>query len=268
QDIFIGLGSFQSSIDIWSPYGWNFKRDYAIAVAGQYFNYPGTVSNEDVLKAVKAMEEVRDEHPEDAFNHYALINVYNEVASINKEKYTQEAEAEAKIALEISPGRQEIYFYLAKTKTIEGDYAGALSLLKTALDENPNVPDSHFYYGLLAYATGDNNTGYNEVKTAMAMGRQWSTFNEPRVIAGFFADSGHLAEAIELYKTAWDMSSHSDIDSEIKLGVAYFYQKQYAEAKSYLEDAVGRIDITKSPSYAQLEPIFRQLGINPVPPKQ
>lgn len=263
QDIFIGLGSFEDSINTWSPYSWNFKRDYAIAVAGQYFNYPGTVADEDVLKAISAMEEVRDEHPEDAFNHYALINLYNEVANIDKKKYTQEAEAEAKIALEISPNRQEIYFYLAKTKTIEGDYAGALSMLKKALDENPKAPDSHFYYGILAYAVGDNATGYSEIKTAMSMGRRWSTFYEPRVVAGFFADSGHLGEAIELYKTAWGMSFQSDIESEIKLGIAYFYNGQYEEAKSYLKDAVGKIDITKSGSYAQVEQILRQLGISP-----
>ena len=56
----MGLRSFRNSVDSWSPYSWNFKRDYAIAVAGQYFNYPGTVSDEDVLKAVEAMEQVRD----------------------------------------------------------------------------------------------------------------------------------------------------------------------------------------------------------------
>ena len=261
QNIFAGLRSFESAVNTWSPYLWNFKRDYAIAVAGQYFNYPGTVADEDVLKAVKAMEDVRDEHPEDAFNHYALVNLYNEVANIDKKKYTQKAEAEAKIALEISPGRQETYFYLAKTKVIEGDYAGAFSLLKKVLDDNPKVPDSHFYYGLLAFAVGEQTIGYNEIKTALSMGRKWNIFYEPRTVGGFFADSGHLDEALELYKTAWSMSSNSDIESEVKIGVAYFYKGQYDEAKFYLKDAVGKFDIKKSPSYSQLEPILKQLGI-------
>jgi len=261
QNIFMGLRSFEDSVNVWSPYSWNFKRDYAIAVAGQYFNSPGTVADEDVLKAIKAMEEVRDEHPEDAFNHYALVNLYNEVASIDKKGYTQKAEDEAKIALGISPDRQEIYFYLAKTKTIEGDYAGSLSLLKRVLDYSPKVPDAHFYYGLLAYATGDKNDGYKEIKAAIDMGRQWSSFNEPRVVAGFFADSGHLNEAIELYKTAWAMSYGSDIESEIKMGVAYFYAGQYDQAKFYLKDSMSKFDIRKSPSYDQLVPIARQLGI-------
>ncbi len=263
QDIFMGLRSFRDSVDSWSPYSWNFKRDYAIAVTGQYFNYPGTVSDEDVLKAVEAMEQVRDEHPADAFNHYALVNLYNEIAAIDPKQYTAKAEAEAKIAFEMSPKRQEIYFYLAKTKTIEKDYAGAFKLLKEALDEDTKVADSHFYYGLLAFAIGDKNTGYSEVKTAISMGREWKTLYEPRTIAGFFADAGHLDEAIDLYKTAWDMSYHSDVESEIKLGVAYFYAGKRDVAKAYLKEAIGSFDVASSPSYGQLKPILDELGIQP-----
>ncbi len=261
QKIFLGLRSFEKSVSIWSPYSWNFKRDYAIAVAGQYFNYPGTVADEDVLKAVKAMEETRDEHPADAFNHYALVNIYNEVADINKNEYTAKAEKEAEIALKISPRRQEALFLLAKTKTIKGDYAGALSILKGALEDNPKVADAHFYYGIVAFATGDKTTGYNEVKTAISMGREWKTFYEARTAAGFFADSGHIDEALELYKTAWGMSYQSDLETEIKLGVIYFFKGQRDVAKTYLEDAVKKFDVAKSPSYAQLEPILKQLGI-------
>lgn len=261
QNIFLGLRSFEKSDSTWSPYSWNFKRDYAIAVAGQYFNYPGTVSDEDALRAINAMEQVRDEHPRDAFNHYALVNLYNEVSSIDQKQFLPAAEAEAKEALSISPGRQEVYFYLAKTKTIEKDYAGALDILKKALDEDPKVADSRFYYGLLAFATGDKVAGYREIKTALTMGRKWKTFYEPRTVAGFFADFGHLDEAIQLYKTAWDMSQHGDLDTEVKLGVAYFYAGRYDEAKQYLEDALKKFDASKSPSYEQLRPILQKLGI-------
>lgn len=262
QEIFLGLRSFNTSISIWSPYSWNFKRDYAIAVAGQYFNYPGTVADEDALKAIRAMEEVRDEHPQDAFNHYALVNLYNEVAAIDKKEFTAKAEKEAKEALEISPNRQETYFYLAKTKTIEGDYAGALSILKNILEKSPNVPDAHFYYGIMAFATGDQVNGYKEIKKAINMKREWVNFKEPRTVAGFFADSGHLKEAIELYKTAWGMSEHSDVETEIKLGAAYFYDNQYDQARFYLGDAVKKFDIEKSQSYKDIEPILNRLGIS------
>lgn len=262
QDIFLGLRSFEKAVLTWSPYSWNFKRDYAIAVAGQYFNYPGTVSDEDALNAIGAMEQVRDEHPHDAFNHYALVNLYNEVANIDPKRFLPAAEAEAEAALVISPGRQEAYFYLAKTKTIKKDYTAALDILKKALDENPKVPDSHFYYGLLAFATGDKLTGYQEVKTALTMGRKWKTFHEPRTVAGFFADSGHLDEAILFYKTAWGMSQGGDLDTEVKLGVAYFYAGRYDEAKQYLEDALKKFNVSKSPSYEQLKPILEKLGIS------
>lgn len=260
QDIETGLRNFREGISLWSPYLWNFKRDYGIAVAGQYFNRPGTVSNDDALLAVQSMEEARDEHPLDAFNHYALVNMYNEVFSIDRQRFLSAAESEANIALRQSPGRQVVYFYLAKTKTLKGDYPGALAILKTALEEDPKVPDAHFYYGLVAFANKENDLGYREIKTAIGMGRRWVSFYEPRVVAGYFADSGHLQEAVGLYETALKMVP-DDLETEIKLGATYFFTGNRDLAKKYLSDAARKFDFKKSPSYSEFKPILENLGI-------
>jgi len=251
----------QSSFAIWSPYNWNIKRDYAIAVAEAYFYNPGLISDEQVVEAVRAMEEARDEHPLDAYNHYALVDLYNEISDINPSLYLKEAEEETQTALRLSPNRQEVYFSLAKTKTLEGNYQGATDLLKYALNLNPKVPDAHFYYGLLAFAQGDMNSGYTEIKTAIEMGRPWKNYYEPRTVANFFAQSGHLTEARDLYTTALNMSRNNDLDSEIKLGVVYYFLGDYGLAKKYLSGAIQKFNVKNSPSWSQLKPILDSLGI-------
>ncbi|MCR4328071.1 MAG: O-antigen ligase family protein [Patescibacteria group bacterium] len=265
QDIKEGIKSFKDSVAIPNPYSWNFARDYAIAVAGQYFNYPGTVSDADVLDAVAAMESVRDEHPHDAFNHYELANLYNEVARIDIEKYTAAAERELDIAFTQSPRRQVIYFYLAKTFTIKGEYDRAFIALKKALDEDPKVPDAHFYYGILAYGTGDFDLGYKEIKTAIDMGREWINFNEARVVGNFFAGSGHVDDAILAYHTALGINS-DDLQSATSLGLAYYQKKDIVNAHKYLSDVAARVNMSKLPDYAvRIKPVLDALGISNSP---
>lgn len=255
-----GIYSFKSAAATWSPYRWNFQRDSAIEVAQAYFYSPGVISGDDALAAVRAAEEVRDQHQLDAYNHYALVNIYNEVSALNPKKFLAAAERGALRALELSPNRQEVYFYLAKTKSLEGDNQSSLQILKKALDLDPKVPDAHFYYGLLAFATGNPALGYDEIKQAMKLGRRWVNFYEPRAVAGYFADAGHLSEAVKLYETAFSMQP-DDLETQIKLGVAYFFNKQINEATWHLTAAGKRFDFRTSPAYSQLRPILEELRI-------
>ncbi len=259
---FLAIQNFKNAILIPTPYSWNFERDYAAEVVQTYFYNPNFVPKDEVETALAAMRQAAAEHPLDAYNHYALVDLYNQASDVNPEQYLAAAEQEAEIALRLSPKRQEVYFSLAKTKTLKKDYPAALTLLKKALDLDPKVPDAHFYYGLVLYASG-NQAGYSEIIQALALGRQWKDFNEPTVVGGFFADSGHLKEAIEFYKIALTLSDQKDLEIEVKLGVAYFYDGQYAKATGYLEDVGKKFDFSKSPSYSQLQPILEKLHISP-----
>ena len=253
------IGNFRTAIEPWSPYQWNLKRDYATAVAEAYFNNPGLVKPDDAVKAVHAMEEVAAEHPLDAYNHYALVDLYNQIVDIDKEKYLDAAEREGRIALELSPNRQEVMFSLAKTKSLRADYKGALAILRTAIDLDPKVADGHFYYGLIAFADGNPITGYKELKTSIDLGRRWKNANEPRVVGNFFANSGHLDEAIELYKVS--LSLREDLETEIKLAIAYYFGGKKELAREKLRQIARTYDFTKSTAYPTLQPILRDLGI-------
>jgi O-antigen ligase/tetratricopeptide (TPR) repeat protein len=255
-----GIEDFKKSIAVWSPYAWNFARDYVAEVAQTYFYNPGIIPNDEVWLALRAMEKVRDEHPLDAYNHYALVDMYNQTSDLDPGKLLSSAEREAAIALEQSPDRQEVYFSLAKTKSLEGDNNAAIDLVKHAIELAPGVPDGHFYYGVLAFANKDSDTGYKELKMAIDLGRKWKNFYEPRVVAGFFADYGHLSEAIELYKTALKMQP-GDLETEIKLGVAYFFNNQKDEARDLLRGAAAHFDFTKSSAYGELKPILDELHV-------
>jgi tetratricopeptide (TPR) repeat protein len=143
---------------------------------------------------------------------------------------------------------------------LEGDNEGALAQAKVALDLDPKVPDSHFYYGMLAFAVGKNDLGYEEVKTALALGRTWHNFYEPRVAADYFADADHLSEAIDLYRAALSLEPR-DLETEIKLGAAYFLTGQNDLARQYLLEAASRFDFATSPQYPQYKPILDALQI-------
>ncbi len=255
-----GIEYFKKAINIWTPYRWNFERDYAMAVVEAYFYNPGAISSQQAEDALQAMENARDAHPLDAYNHYALVDLYNEISDLNLPKYTALAEKEAKIALELSPDRQEVYFSLAKTKTLKKDYPAALDLLKYTLSLDPKVADAHFYYGLVAYAAGDNITGYNEIKESLRLGRQWKNANEPRVVANFFADSGHLDEAIDLYQKSLELEPQNP-ETMIKLGIAYFLAGNRDLAKKYISEVTVKYNLRGNPSFDQVKPILDSLGI-------
>lgn len=254
------IASFKEALRFWSPYNWNIKRDYALAVSEMYFYHPEIVPRQEAREAIAAMEEVSREHPRDAYNHYALVDMYNQVSAIEPETILPKAEKEAQIALALSPDRQEVYFSLAKTKSLQGDNKTALEILQKALNLNPKVPDAHFYYGLIAFADNKPDLGYREIKLAIELGRKWRNANEPRVAANFFADSGHLEEAVDLYKASL-LFEPENLETKVKLGIAYYFLGQKDIAVKYILEVAKGFDFRTSPSYNELKPIFEDLGL-------
>ncbi len=251
--------SFEKAIALPTPYRWNIQRDYAAAITQAYFYNPTSVSVEAVRRAIKGMEEVAEKHPLDAYNHYALVDMYNEASDADPQ-YLSKAEKQAEIALSLSPNRQQVLFSLAKTKTLKKENLVALDILKKALDLEPKVPDAHFYYGLLAHVVGQKDLAYKELKEAIAMGRQWKNVNEPILVGNFFADQGHLSDAIMAYKQAGLMDPEN-LEVMAKLGVAYYFAGDRDLARIELQKLKNKTDLRSSPGYADMAPILRALGL-------
>lgn len=162
---------FREAIAIWSPYRWNFMREYATALSGAYYSNPAGIPKEVVLEAASAMEQAAEEHPLDFWNHLALVDLYNQISAIAPEEFLKRAEKEGEIALKLSPKRQEIYFSLGKTKALKGDFASAAELAREALLLDEEVADSHFYYGLFSLMKGDRETARLEIGRALELGK-------------------------------------------------------------------------------------------------
>ena len=252
------VANFRQGIELWTPYRSNFKRDYATTVAETYF-YNGLSSQDEVRRAVTAMEEVASEHPKDSYNHQVLIDIYNQVSDVDPD-FLKKAEREAEIALSLSPNRQEIYFSLAKTKYIQGKVKESFEILKRAIELNDKVPDAHFYYGLLAFENREPELGYREIKKALALGKKWKRYHEPRVVGNYFADAGYLPEAIELYKQALELEP-SDLDARMNLGIVYFLVGKRELARSNILEVSRNFNLKQSPRYQDVKPILDELGI-------
>ena len=206
------------------------------------------------------MARVASEHPLDAYNYYALVDMYNQTVDIDPKGHIEKAEQAGARALELSPNRQQVIFSLAKTRSLAGDPEGAVLTAEKGLDLDPLVPDAHFYYGLLSYAAGDSKQGYESLKQAISLGRKWKTVNEPLTVGNFFGDSGHLDEAITLYKQAKEISS-DHLEVRIKLGIAYFLTGQRDEARKEIREVMDRVDIKTVARYKDIQPILRNLGL-------
>lgn len=161
-----GVVALQAEAATWNVYQWDFFRDSASTVAQAYFDEPAVIPTSTVVGAIAEMNQVVAGHPNDAYNHYLLAEIYNFTYEIDPQSYLAGATVQEQAALQLSPDRQQIYYDIAKTKSLEGDLPGALAAMKQALDLDPNVADSHFYYGILALASGDSATGYAEIETA------------------------------------------------------------------------------------------------------
>jgi tetratricopeptide (TPR) repeat protein len=181
--------------------------------------------------------------------------MYNQVSDIDPARLLAAAERESALALALSPQRQEIYFSMSKTKALRGDYVGARDILKTALDFDPKVVDAHFYYGLLLSANKDFKGGYEELKKAISLGKTWKNYYEPRVVANYFMDAGHMDEAVALYKEALRLNPDgageiliyplSEGETRINSGIIFYSQAKNVSQR-YLHEAIGFYDAVLS----------------------
>ena len=252
--------NFKSAAAGWNPYGWMMKRDYAVAIATAYFKDPEKISDGEARLAVQAMEEVVHEHPYDAQSRAILVNVYNQVSDVDPQ-YLARAEREAQEALKLSPRRQEIYFYLAKTKTLQRENEEALEILRSAIDLAPEVSQGHFYYGLVAFAGNKPEQGFLEVEKAIALGLNVRDKDELMVAANYYVDNGYASRTVPLYKKMVEIDD-SDIEAKLKLGVAYYLSGEFDGARRYILEAGREFDFKDSNLYLPLKPIFQDLGLN------
>lgn len=85
-------------------------------------------------------------------------------------KYYDFAAENFAAANKIAPKRQDVYFLMAKVALLKGDAEKAIGYNKAALDINPSVPVSHWFYALTLVAAGREDEGIKEIYTSLELG--------------------------------------------------------------------------------------------------
>lgn len=257
------LVAFSAGLDTATPYIDDIRKNFAGTVMQaeeQGLQYPNISDLQAKLRS--EMQAVIQRNPEEFYNYLLLAQFEINFRNFNS-SYVNEAEVLANKALELSPNRQQTYLFLAKIKTIRGDISGAFATLDKVIALNPIAGDPHFYYGLLAYGTGDVKKGAAEIAKAGSLGRYVQRPEEAIALGNFIGDYEHdYAKAISYYSEALTMSNKIEQPNVLlKLALAYYYNHDFDTSRKTFLELASKIDMTKLPIYEKLIPILKQVKV-------
>ena len=117
-------------------------------------------------------------------------------------KYMDQAEWAYSEAAKLSPKRQQVYYSWGRLRLARRDYAGALEVIKKSLNDNPRIPDSHWYVGLTYYMSGDKENAKREIDEAIKLNYAWKSAHEPSLVGDLYFDAKDYKTAAMYYEKA------------------------------------------------------------------
>jgi O-antigen ligase/tetratricopeptide (TPR) repeat protein len=269
RDLNSSLDSLKAAVKTPTPY-----QDYALLTLASVVKeaYTDGIIYPDLANLQKQIVDgvrgVIERHPQNYFYYTLLADLENSFYKFDQ-NYLRDAEALEQKALELSPKRQQVYYVMAKTKLLEGDRESAMQDFQTAIDLNPDAGDPHFYFGILAYESGDAKKGAVEIQRAKELGRSPKDAEEAIALGDLAGDVGNDYEAaIDYYKQAEAMSMWSvangdklRLSAELKLATAYYLNGDMEQARTAFRDLKAKgVDFLSLPS---LKPVLEELGVTP-----
>lgn len=175
-----------SALERVSPYKAETRDELAKVVTAILQNSRGLTRDDALRMMLKVREEYKknlEAHPNDVyFNlNYAQWNMM--MASIFDQSYYLDAEEAMLRAKELSPRRQQIFFSLMKMYVLRGRYAEAALLGKEVIALNPDISQSHWYYGEALARSGEEAEGFKEMRGAIhgQFGEPYGNWNPPEM---------------------------------------------------------------------------------------
>ena len=167
-----GIELFKKSLSYTTPYKSEYRFDLFASVAGAISkNLPVPNLEQNINVILEESEKAISAHPNNAAYYTDLLKLYNILAEKGRDPHIISwAEMYGKKSLELSPNRQETLYYLARTALLKGDTELAVSLTKHAVDVEPSINVSHWYFGLALIANNRGSEGIVEIKKALALG--------------------------------------------------------------------------------------------------
>ncbi len=228
-------------------------QDAAIQL-GQNSKIPADVKEGFVKLAIDGMNLALAKEPLNVRFMMMLSSVYLSAASANN-SYLADADVLLQKALELSPTRQELYFYLGQIRMYQGRPEEALSLFKRAVELNDKVSLSHWNYGIIAIGVGQKDLGEQEIKKAKELGHSFGSSDIKQVINAY-TRTNDLPSIVALYQE-WILQAPGDASAYAGLAGAYAEAGDKQKAKEFALQAAA-VD----PSYKdQAEQFVKELGI-------
>ncbi len=147
----------------------------------------------------------------------------------------QDGIREARSALKVSPGSAEAYTVLGQAFAKAGQFAEAENAYRESVRRKPSDWHGHLLLGLFYYSRGRNA----EARAAWEEARKLTPDNEVvhRNLAALDMGEGKFQQASEQLAKAVKFEPNARTYST--LGVAYYYQRRYAEAEAALKSGVA-----------------------------
>ena len=167
-----GIISFKKSLSYFSPYKSEYQFDLIASVAGAIEKKLVFPNLEDSVNfMIQEADKAVIVHPKDAAKYTDMARVYNILGTRGRDpEILAQAEIFGKKSLELSPGRQETLYYLARTALLKNDASSAVNFAKQALLIDPGIRQSHWYLGLAYIASNQRLEGITEIKKALDIG--------------------------------------------------------------------------------------------------
>jgi Flp pilus assembly protein TadD len=121
---------------------------------------------------------------------------------------------------------------------LQGNYQGAVEVLRQAVTKKPDLAEAHYYLGMALYRLNIFDQAEPELREALKL--RGNNYPDAHFGLGmlFFRKRENEAAVREL-KTAIDQRNGSYPDASNVLGVIYFNQKNYGEAVVHFRHAVA-----------------------------
>ncbi len=211
-DIKISAELYRDALSIKTPYTAEAKMAFIKSIAagiqrGSFNDAESKILLETAKEVLDASTARRAKNS--AHDYFLFGRLYSELGRYDR-SYFDQAEAAFARALELSPGRQQIYFGWAREKAMRGEIEEAKKVFQKAIDLAPEVADMHWYVGV-EY----NNLGLpeaiNEFIAAYNLGYSPKTMGEAKLMMDALIARKEFAKIPKIYELmiSWDPKNAS-----------------------------------------------------------
>ncbi|HRY52406.1 MAG TPA: O-antigen ligase family protein [Candidatus Portnoybacteria bacterium] len=123
--------------------------------------------------AIDGMKRSLQQEPLNARFMMMLASVYL-VSAQTDNSYLSDADILLQQAMELSPNRQELFFYVGQVRMFQGKGEEALTLFKKAVELNEKADLPHWNYGVIAIGVGQKDLGEKEIQAAKDLGHSFA----------------------------------------------------------------------------------------------